>query len=306
MKARKIIIMAGAGAAFLLCLAGFVFAYNAYAKASKVKTTLDGTYKQLQSIYSANPFPNATNMAVLRGDAAWLANWHRLLVAELRETAAPNADLSSSGLIMKMQDTSAELHKQANASGGKVLPDGFAFGFDRYLGGSRRMPKPENVKRLALQFMMMEAITREILDSRVAALTRIDREEFESDGAEKTAAATGKRRPQQPAPVAAPVVAAEDARYPRQRFTVSFTADEKALAEVLNRMAKMPLFVVVTEVSIDRVSRGLQPRPEKPVVETDKARTAVILPTQRVVSGPEIAPLLKAQMMIDVYTFEGA
>ena len=68
----------------------------------------------------------------------------------------------------------------------------------------------------------------------------------------------------------------------------------------------MPLFVVVTEVSVDRVSRGLQPRLEKPVVETDKARTAVILPTQRVVSGPEIAPLLKAQMMIDVYTFEGA
>ncbi|MEI8242899.1 MAG: Amuc_1100 family pilus-like protein [bacterium] len=305
MKARKIIITAGAGAAFLLCLAGFVFAYNAYAKASKVKTTLDATYKQLQSIYSANPFPNATNMAVLRSDAVWMSNWYRLLVAELRETAATNADLSSSGLIMKMQDTSTELHKQANASGGKVLPDGFAFGFDRYLGGSRRMPKPENVKRLALQFTMMEAITREILDSRVAALTRIDREEFESDGAEKTAA-TGKRPRQQPAPVAAPVVAAEDARYPRQRFTVGFTADEKALAEVLSRMAKMPLFVVVTEVSVDRVSRGLQPRLEKPVVETDKARTAVILPTQRVVSGPEIAPLLKAQMMIDVYTFEGA
>jgi len=313
MKARKIIIAACTGSAFLLCLAGFVFAYRAYDKASKVKATLGGTFHQLETIYNENPFPYPTNVAMRRSEAAWMTNWCQSLVEELRAGASSNEDLSSSGFIQNFQNISAELHRQAAAEGGKVLSDGFAFGFDRYLGSKSEMPKPENVKRLALQFAMVEAITREILASRVNALSQIDREKFDGEGVETPAA--GGRRHASAASASAPVAAsAADARYPRQHFTFTFTADEKALAEVLGRLAKMPLFVVVTELKINRVERGLLPRPEKtavdsdkakPAVEFDKAKAALIPPSQRVVSGPEVAPLLKTQMQVDVYTFEG-
>lgn len=315
MKARKIIIAACTGSAFLLCLAGFVFAYRAYDKASKVKATLGGTYRQLETIYNENPFPYPTNVAVRRSEAAWMTNWCQSLVEELRAGASSNEDLSSSGFIQKLQNTSAELHRQAAAEGGKVLADGFAFGFDRYLGSKSEMPKPENVKRLALQFAMVEAITREVLASHVNALSQIDREKFDGEGVETSGGGGGRRHTPAAAGAPVPAVSAADARYPRQHFTFTFTADEKSLAEVLGRLAKMPLFVVVTALKIDRVERGLLSRPEKPAaeadktkpaVEFDKAKAAVMPPSQRVVSGPEVAPLLKTQMQIDVYTFEGA
>jgi hypothetical protein len=313
MKARKIIIAACTGSAFLLCLAGFIFAYRAYDKASKVKATLGGTFRQLETIYSENPFPYPTNVVVRRSEAAWMTNWCQSLAEELRAGTSSNEDLSSSGFIQKLQNTSAELHRQAATEGGKALSDGFAFGFDRYLGVKSEMPKPENVKRLALQFAMVEAIAREILASHVNALLQIDREKFDGESAE-TPAAGGRRRASAAGGAPTPAVSVADARYPRQHFTFTFTADEKSLAEVLGRMAKMPLFVVVTALKIDGVERGLRPRPEKvaaesdktkPAVEFDKAKAAVMPPSQRVVSGPEVAPLLKTQMQVDVYTFEG-
>jgi hypothetical protein len=314
MKIRKIVIMVVTGALFLLCVAGLWFAYRAYAEASKVKATLGGTFRQLQSIYNETPFPNTTNVAVLRHDAAWVTNWCQSLVEELRAGVSSNEDLSSSGFIQKLQNTSAELHKLATAEGGQVLPEGFAFGFERYLGSKSEMPNPENVKRLALQFAMVEAITREMLASHVNALTKIDREKFDGDGNE-TPAVPGRRRALPAAASASvPVVTATDTHYPRQHFSFAFTADERSLAEVLNRLAKMPLFVVVTELNVNRVDRGLRPRPEKTgvvsdktkdAVEFDKDKAATLPPSRRVVSGPEIAPLLKAQMQIDVYTFEG-
>jgi hypothetical protein len=46
------------------------------------------------------------------------------------------------------------------------------------------MPKPENVKRLDLQFSMVEALTREVLDCHVVELTQLERERFDVDGDE--------------------------------------------------------------------------------------------------------------------------
>ena len=314
MKAQKIIMIVSAGVVLLLCLGGFVMAYQAYSKASTVKATLGGTFHQLEGIYNENPFPNSTNMAVLRSDTTWTTNWYQSLVMELRLAALPPESLSSSRFIEKLQDTSAELHRKAMAEGGKVLADGFAFGFDRYLGSKSSMPKPENVKKLEVQFMMVEAIAREILDSHVSALTEIDREKFEGGDVADAPAASGRHRPQPAGVAAAPVTGVADSHYTGQHFTFSFTADEKALSEVLSRMAKMPMCVVVTELKIDRLERGLRPRSDKTAVEADKPKTAVEIDkpttaklprTQRVVSGPEISPLLKTQMQVDVYTFEG-
>jgi len=299
MKNRKIVIAVATGVVFLLCLAGLWFAYGAYAKSSKVKDTLGGSFKQLQTIYSENPFPSKPNVDVLRSEGAWLTNWFQSLVAEMRMAAVPTEDMSSSGFIQKLQDISVELQRKAAAEGGKVLPDNFAFGFDQYLG--RSMPKPENVKRLSLQFAMVEAITREILDSHVSSISQIEREKFEVDSAE-TPAATGRRRPTAPAATAGPAAAVADSGYPRQHFSFAFTGDERAISEVLSRLAKMPMFVVVTEIKIDRQGRGLLPRPEKPATEADKMKKPA---SDRVVSGTEIAPLLKTQLQVDVYTFEG-
>lgn len=304
MKARNIAWMSGAGGLFLLCAVGVWFACNSYAKASKVKGKLAGTHNTLKNIYNEDPFPSAENVTLLNRETAWMAGWYQSLAGELRTASAPVESLTPGGFIQRLQNVSVDLHRLAAAEGGKVLPDEFAFGFERYLGAASEMPKTENVKRLALQLAMVEAITREILGSHVNAISHVDRELFEGESAEGPAAG-GRRRP--PASAAAPSPSAADAKYPRQHFSFSVVSDERALAEVLGRLAKMPMFVIVTNLRVDRVDRGLQSRPEKSPVETDTTKSAAApAPTgQRVVSGPEIAPLLRTQMQIDVYTFEG-
>jgi hypothetical protein len=304
MHTRKIILALSAGLALLLCLLGFISAYRAFAEASTVKNTLDRTYKQLQAHYAENPFPCATNMAIVRRDTAWLTNWHGTLVFDSHAVAVSAKSPSASGFIEKLQNTSVALHRRATADGGKMLPDGFAFGFERYLG-SRVMPKPENVKRLDLQFSMVEALTREVLDCHVVELTQLERERFDVDGAE-LGGGTGRRRG---AVVVneAPAAAAAVGGFPREHFSIAFTANEKTLAEVVNRLARMPLFVVVTDVKVERLERGLRPRPDRTAMEatTETGTMAVLRAQQRVVSGPDVAPLLKTQMQLDVYTFEG-
>jgi hypothetical protein len=305
MNLRKIILVVGAAITLLLCLAGFVSAYRAFSQASDVKGKLDRTYKQLQAIYAENPFPCATNMAVVRGDTAWLTNWHGALVQDLHEAAVPASSPSASGFIEKLQNTSAALHRRATAEGGRMLPEGFAFGFERYLG-SRIMPKPENVKRLDLQFSLVEALTREILDCQIVELSQLERERFDGDGGEGVAAPAGRRRGP-PAAVTESPAAPAAGGFPREHFSVAFTSSEKALTEVLNRLARMPVFVVVTEVRVERLDRGLRARPDRAGLEAakEKGGMTVLRAPQRVVSGPDVAPLLKTQMQLDVYTFEG-
>ncbi len=304
MNLRKIILVVGGGVALLLCLAGFFSAYRAYDQASMVKSTLDRTYKQLQAIYAENPFPSATNMAIVRGDTGWLTNWHGTLVHDLYAVAVPTRTPSASGFIDKLQNTSAALHRRATAEGGRMLPEGFAFGFERYLG-SRNMPKQENVRRLDLQFALVEALTREIMDCHVVELSQIERERFDGEAVE-AGGAVGRRRGAAPV-VSEAAAAAAAGGFSRERFSLVFTSNEKTLADVLNRMARMPLFVVVTDVRMERLERGLRPSPDRVGLESakEKGTMTVLRAPQRVVSGPDVEPLLKTQMQLDVYTFEG-
>lgn len=308
MKGHKIVIAAGLGLMAILCLAGAWVAFGAYSKAAKVKASLGGTLRQLQAIYNADPFPNVANRQAILADSAWVSDWVSSLGQELRSTPVGSTNnLSPSLFIDKLQGTTRALKALAQAEGTQVFPDGFAFGFDRYLGSASTMPKPEHVQRLAMQLAMMDALVRELLASHVSTVAHFEREAFDA-GAPASAAdeGVGRRRRPGPAPVAgAPAApAAAGGRYSRQHFNISFTAREKALVDVLNRLARMSLFAVVTDVSVNRMANGFQPPPEKSL-ETDKAKAALLPPGQRVVSGPEMDPVLRATIQVDVFTFEG-
>jgi hypothetical protein len=308
MKGHKIVIAAGLGLMAILCLAGAWFAFGAYSKAAKVKASLGGTLRQLQAIYNADPFPNAANRQAILADSAWIGDWMSALGQELRAAqVGPTNNLSPSLFIDKLQSATRALRTLAQAEGTQVFPEGFAFGFDRYLGSASSMPKPEHVQRLAMQLAITDALVRELLASHVSTVTHFEREAFDT-GAPVAAAddGGGRRRRAGGAPVAGAPAAAAAAggRYSRQHFNISFTAREKALVEVLNRLARMSLFAVVTEVSIHRMAAGFQPPPEKSI-ETDKAKAALLPPGQRIVSGPEMDPVLRATIQVDVFTFEG-
>ena len=166
----------------------------------------------------------------------------------------------------------------------------------------------EHVKRLTQQFTMIDAITRELLDSHVTELSQVQRQNFEGTSSNEAVPTTGRGRRSAPAAAAASAQQLDgvaNSRYSGEDFIFTFKADEKALLELLNRLAKMPMFVVVHDLSVKREKPGLQLLPEKAASETDKTKTTPALTTQRMASGPEISPLLEIKMHMDVYTFEG-
>ena len=304
MTVRQIVIMVSAGVIFLLCLVGCVIAYRAYSEAANVHATLDGTVGNLKKIYNENPFPSQTNMAVLRTDTAWLTNWRQSLTDELH-TAIVLTDIPTPpAFSRKMQRESIPALQKMAVEKGCKLGDNFAFGFDWYLGN---IPKLENVKRLTLQFAMIEAISKELFESHVTELTQVQRQDFEGNTAGESS--TPSRGRSRSAPTATSSKQQLDGiaynRYAGEELVFAFKADEKALIELLNRLAKIPMFVVVRDLAIKREKPGLQLFPEKTTAETDKTKNAALLPSQRMASGPEIAPLLEIKMHIDVYTFEG-
>lgn len=328
MKGQKIAFVAGAVLAGGLCLAGAWMAYSAFAKADLEKSTLEETLGKLQKAYKKDPFPNRTNVAVATNDAHRLNEWNEALGRDLctNEVFAATNTLTPSAFIQQLQHTVRELDALASSSGNKVLPDGFAYGFGQYLGAGGSMPKPEDVKRLDTQLRMVDLIVRELLASHVSAVAQVDREGFETgpDAAAGTPATSrhgGHRAaPMTPAPTSrAPSAGA----YPHQHFVFAFDATEAALDDVLDRLAVMPLFVVVSEVSVQREERGLKPPPDqateadrsrpvaaaavKPTADSadGKVKTPALLRSARGASGPEIAPLLKVHLQLDVYTFVG-
>jgi hypothetical protein len=307
MKGQKIAIGAGVAVAVLLCLGGAWIAWRAFASSAGVREERNTRLKQLQSIYKKDPFPSATNVVVVRRDRQRLDGWTQDLGRELRGSlgAATNV-VSPSLFIQQLQQVAREL-RNPRLTGGVALPEGFAFGFERYLG-TTTMPGVKDVPRLALQLHMVNAMLREILAARVSAVTAVERDQFEDAAAAAPAApAPGSGRGRHGPAAAAPAgsaAAAPAGPYARQRFSFAFTAGEKSLDEVLDRLAAMPLFVVVADLAVQREDqRGLRPAPEK-AADADKNKPA---PDRRprVVSGPEISPLLKVRMQVDVYTFEG-
>jgi len=309
MNVRKNVILASVAVAFILCVIGFVVAYRAYDDACTVNASLDGAVAKLKTIYGENPFPSQTNLVVLRNDTAWLANWYKSLTGKLRAAVVLPETPTPPAFSREMQrERVPALQKTASEKGCTLSSPAFAFGFDSYVGNNSRMPEQRNVRRLALQFMLVDAIAREIFDSHVTELQQIRRDEFEGAASSSdTSMPTRRHDRSAQATVSAnePVGGVADSRYPGESFIFKIAADEKSLGELLNRLAKMPLFVVVRDLSVAREKPGLQAYPEKAASEAGKTKAATLLPAQRMASGPEIAPLLDVQLRVDVYTFEG-
>lgn len=314
MKVQKIAWIAGSVVALLVCLAGGWFTYKAFARSDEARRQLDTDIQQLQKIYQASPFPSLPNIQVVRGDRQKLDDWTRELLRSLRvaEVATPTNSLTPPLFIQDLQHTVRELRTIPPAGGAKVLPDGFTFGFDTYLGSASVMPNPADVPQLTQQLRMVDLLTRELLATHISALTTIERTTFEN-GAPAAGSPSPSPAPSRrgrgaplPAPAAAAVATAAAAPYPRQHFNLSFSANAVALDEVLNRLAQMPLFVVVSSLQVQRADRGLRPAPTAASAAPpgDAAAAAPVLSRKdRLASGPEVSQLMKIDMQIDVYTF---
>ncbi|MDA0990678.1 MAG: Amuc_1100 family pilus-like protein [Verrucomicrobia bacterium] len=258
---------------------------------------------ELSAFYKRQPFPSLDNVARERANVVELDNWFSNLVSRASQGQLQLEQRSPSTFMALLGQKKRQL--VAESKDKIELPEAFAFGFDRYFASGSELPSPEHVPRLTQQLVIIEGLFRILYGEGATSVRSITRQIFE--GADPNA----KRNTVASAPADAGLVP-EDGLYARLNFRLDFTATERALLGVLNRIAADDLFWVVTRVDVvkagpdvvipdlQRPARGSEREPQP----LDTERRPLNLPRlQRMVWGPPMEQPMAVTIELDAYRF---
>jgi hypothetical protein len=333
----------GALALALLGVAAYLL-YGGISQFARTETSLQKAKQELELHYNRDPFPSPSNVSMEQRNVEEQDDWFRGLMTLLRRGQIESQEKSPSIFVGVLGEKTGKLLK----AGKGRIPEGFAFGFGRYFAKGRELPElpaPGDVPRLTEQLLIVESLCKALFAEQAVRLEAIVRQEFEGGppgggaggGDASAGAGGGGLSPIRPAGgdgVAAPApapdaasagVLAENALFGRYHFVLDLTARESAVLEVLNRLASMDLFVVVTGVWMQRQGEDVRPPPVAAPVAAPGAGGAEegadggaaatgavarasaagvgLYKRDRLVSGPQIEGPLAVRLELDVYKF---
>lgn len=271
---KKIVLTAVGGVLLVVLVFAAVMLFRGIRQFSVAEANLSSARKTLESFYRKQPFPSADNVKIVNRDVSAKQGWIRDVTDFIkRKQVDPDATKSPSVFINMLGETKNRLWKKGKQSGVVFSGDeDFAFGFGRYVQGEPATA--DYVPRLIQQLMIVDEICSILLDEKVKEIMTVGREEFEgakNDSARRQPAGRGSRREEGRAanaglarvstlpPASADVMAGEfvdDSLSAKLKFTFEFMAKESSLLNILNRLARSEMFVVVTSVEVEAPDRG--------------------------------------------------
>ena len=315
----------------IICLVAGWFLFSAMSVKNSSADSRNQAYDELRRVYDAKVFPNNENIERIREDEKALSQWLNT-VSNLVHKGDLSVDKETPPSFKQLlQKTVRSLSANPGIVNGKVVAAGFNFGFDKYLGESDSLPAQENVDRLTLQLRIIEAVCKELYMAHILMLESVSRETFEEQGdgaVKKPQEDTGKKRRRRDdaaaahAPKKASLAHADHPAsgelFSKQRFSFVFKARPEAFADVLNRLAAMDLFVVVSEVEFRKTDDPLTKQREGAKKEKERESNAgapgsagaadsatPLSHSERIVTDPELEPPVSVKIDIDVFSFEG-
>jgi hypothetical protein len=301
---RKILIIVVASILALLLAGAAALLVRGFLRLQYVDANLQGASETLTALYAQNPFPSAANLKLERENIKTIGEELLGLQSAMGEGQIEPIPQSPAKCITLFWETRNGLLARA---GNTIKVDrGFDFGFGRHMKGE--LPAIPDVPRLTQQFKIVEALCHILYASKITALTAISRQEFEADAAPAAAPAKANtaitlKNVQDPA---AGVIPAGQL-FGRWHFAIQFTARESALMKVLNKMARSPVFIVVTRLELkgdDKVFDQKEAEAVAPRTEAEggaEVKAAVKHRDARVVCGRDA--VLNVKMELDVYQF---
>ena len=326
MNRSKLFFAGGLLAVLGLLVFGSLRLMRSFTVSREAREQRDAAFSRLDKLYQADPFPDAGNAERMNGNVQSLEQMRAALTNALMRRDVLRPEQSPSRFIQELQ-TALRDRLQARApivEGSRVIPDNFAFGFDRYVAANAPMPAASDVPRLAQQLVMVENLVGEVYASQVNALRGIERELFDEPDAGTSAETRGGGRN----PRAGAGAGSGSDLYRTQRFRLVVEGRQSTIGDLLNRLAAMPMFVIVRDVELLKKGDDLRPpgagAPDAasgapaapaaplfsaaPAATPDKAAPAEepvssLPPRNRLVSGREIDPLIEARIELDVCNF---
>lgn len=320
MSRQKILMIVFGVITGVLCVVALIFVVMAIGSANEAEAQRNSLHDELQRIYQSKMFPSEENVKRVQEDQkaleTWLGNVSNVLhVSE----GVVDATQTPPRFKQVLQNTVRSLIADPRAHKTVIASD-FKFGFDKYLGESDSLPSKEHVVRLSQQLNVIQALADELLTCKISKLERVGREMFDDAEADKDKPQeTGGRRRgrqaavQQPQKQAVAKPAEISDLFTKQQFVLEFQARPAEFAQVVNRLASMDLFVVVSEIEFqktdDPMTQWEQRKKEsskKRADETEKKVDLAKVPhAERIVSEPTLDPPVRVKITLDVYTFTG-
>lgn len=261
MKKSNTILVSCAAVAGVAAIVGVVVAVLGFLKASEARENTASSGSSMRKIYDADPFPNASNIDTAKTNAMRHAAWADALAKAIDEGHIAAARNVSPGAFSQMREKAIERMTAAapkGEGGASILPENFAFGFDRYSSGVPAEKK--HVERLVRQLATMEKLIGVIYDAGIVHLDAVGREEFE-DAADDEDDDAGPRRRRGGGgssganSISVPAQPKIEGKVPlqRDRFAFQFSAKEAALVSILDSLATMQPYAMVAELSIKNI-----------------------------------------------------
>ena len=341
MNRSKIILIASAAVFLILVGVAGVFAGKQHAAAAKARKGRDREFKELEAVFRDDIFPSATNVATLGDNVLRLTEARESFETALSAMNVPApTNVSESVFMQTLQDLVVRKAKAAPLVEGKrcVSPD-FAFGFERYVGSSSRMPRKNEVPRLVQQLRIIVSLVDEMYAANVLHINSIVREVFEEGGEASSSEeddSGGRPRGRSRSRRGGRGGGEEEAEsggkallapittdlYSGQHFILRFSARQDSVIDLLNRIARLRYFVVVTDVRMHKVGPDVrlpvvkgeneERRPSRrgaersaEVVQDAEAMPVLsdLPPARRLMSGPDVDPPLDVTIELDVFHF---
>jgi hypothetical protein len=279
---QNLAVLVAAGVYVLAMGAVLWLQQQAAAKKRQVEQELAAQQQELTRILAVKPAPSPGNLTVLTKDREQLEQLlARLLESVGRSTVEPKEPLRPIALAQRMAETFARLRHRATERGVE-LPEGFAFGFSRYIERLPARTLPEEQARVVLrqldkQLLAVEKITALLLDSGVEELRQIRRAEVE---------------PGAPGPDALPVSIIQEpgGLYQALPFEFQFACNTESLRAFLNSLSRSEWFFAVRSLRIDREAVTVQPAATETAQPQERARLAVTLRVDLVEFGGGAKP----------------
>lgn len=316
---RKIIIVAVAVLLSLLFLGAVALVVIKFMHFTEAREVLKADKERLSFLYSQNPFPSPANLKVERENILAIKQELMGLQEAMGAGQVEPVVQNPARFITQFFETQHGLLTHASTAG-IAVPKAYDFGFGRHMKGD--LPAPQDVPRLTQQLKIVEALCQILYAGNISALEAVTRQEFEVDAvaggvaAGSVPAAVGRGR-------GVPVVSSSDFEiknsvdagaglvpqgqlYGRWRFQFQFRSREAALLNILNGLARSPIFAVVTRLDVkgdeklferkDTERAGARVKTaEEPEKEAPKTRD------DRIACGRE--NIMTVKMELDVYQF---
>ncbi|HBA84960.1 MAG TPA: hypothetical protein DCZ95_12770 [Verrucomicrobia bacterium] len=324
------VLIVGGTISLVLILAALVMLFRFHGAFKKVNSELQSSMNRLTFLHQRDPYPSEANVEQMRKQADLLQGFFTNLYGQLQVGQLEPENMESAQFPLLLERTIRKLLDSSMTANVK-LPARFAFGFDRYAKGE--LPSSSDIPRLVVQVKEVEELCNLLYKSKIGEIVSVTREVFEQGGsmAQPTEPQGGGRRrgmanqSEQNASATAifphqPDAGEQAGLYSREHYTLTFASNDSSIREVLNAMARSPLFVVVSNLELDNAGKSVKkgadilpakaPAPSSSVVapagsvpSAVGAKDTAVSREQRIVAGRE--PVV-VKLEVDVYRFAGA